>query len=91
MKKVLLVVSLTSIFVWLQYRLWVGDGNVLTLRALSQKYALEAQQVAELTKRNQKLDIEVQALKGSKAALEEQARLELGMIKKGETFYLVTE
>ena len=43
----------------------------------------------ELTKRNQALAAQVQDLKQGQAAIEEQARADLGMIKKSETFYQI--
>ncbi|MCG8613092.1 MAG: septum formation initiator family protein, partial [Pseudomonadales bacterium] len=41
--------------------------------------------------RNSKLDAEVIDLKNGRKAIEEKARNELGMVKKGETFILVIE
>ena len=39
--------------------------------------------------RNNALDAEVSDLKQGSAAIEERARTELGMVKKGETFFQV--
>ena len=44
---------------------------------------------ARLKARNDALDAEVRDLKEGTEALEERARLELGMIRKDETFYQV--
>ncbi len=52
-----------------------------------------AEQQAEnlrLRQRNAVLEAEVNDLKNGQAAIEERARLDLGMIKDDETFYLVT-
>ena len=44
-----------------------------------------------LAVRNQVLAAEVQDLKSGNDAIEERARSELGMIRKGETFFQVIE
>jgi len=91
MRKKVLFIALIVSFGVLQYRLWIGDASVVKLVRLAKTIKTEETSVGKLNTRNQKLDLEVQALKGSAEALEEQARTELGMIKQGETFYLVAE
>ena len=44
-----------------------------------------------LKARNESLDAEVRDLKSGRAAIEERARSELGMVKKDEVFYQVLE
>lgn len=44
-----------------------------------------------LVARNKKLASEVMALKTNAAAVEQKARMELGMVKDNETFYRVIE
>lgn len=90
MKKGLTIV-LCMMFIALQYRLWGGQGNLLDVWRLRKAIVSEQKGIAELTKRNQKLDAEVKFLKLRPEALEERARAELGMVKKGETFCLVVE
>lgn len=46
---------------------------------------------AEIEERNRLLEIEVVELKTGLEAVEERARSELGMIEKGETFYLLLD
>jgi cell division protein FtsB len=55
--------------------------------------ALEAQRQTNqrLQNRNRALEAEVKDLKTGLEAIEERARLELGMIKQGETFYQIVE
>lgn len=87
----LLIGILFVLFLWLQYRLWVGEGSLAEVHNLKQ--AIQAQQ-AELEvqkKRNQVLEAEVRDLKKGTEALEERARTELGMIRRGEVFYQVIE
>ncbi len=90
MKK-LLALGLTLMFIVLQYRLWQGEGSVLDIIRLNKAIVAERDGIERLTLRNVKLDAEVEALKLNPQALEERARTELGMIKQGETFYLVVE
>lgn len=90
MKKGLTLV-LCLMFVVLQYRLWVGQGNLLDVWRLQKAITGEREGIAQLTKRNQILDAEVKFLKLRPDAFEERARAELGMIKHGETFCLVVE
>ncbi len=54
---------------------------------------LAAQQLEndQLSERNRALAAEVEDLKAGLEAVEERARAELGMIKRGETFYQVIE
>ncbi len=75
----------------LQGRVWFGEGSVaevLSLKRLIQKEKLANQALVD---RNDKLDVQVRALKHQPQALEEHARSELGMIKKDETFYLLID
>jgi cell division protein FtsB len=73
----------------LQYRLWVSPNGVRDLWRT--EAAIEAQRAEneELERRNQRLAAEVRDLKEGRAALEERARTDLGMIGEGETFFQV--
>ncbi len=51
----------------------------------------QSQKNSELRERNEALDAEVLDLQQGLEAIEEHAREDLGMIKKGETFYQVIE
>jgi cell division protein FtsB len=79
------------VLVLLQVRLWFSDGGVFARRELAQGLADQQGRTAELAARNERLTIEVQGLKSGLAAVEARARSELGMVKEGETFYLVTD
>ncbi len=76
-------------FITLQYQLWLGEDSVRTLNML--KLEVEAQRANNegLGQRNRMVEIEVLDLKNGLEAVEERARSELGMIEKGETFYLL--
>ena len=44
-----------------------------------------------MASRNSQLKEEIKDLKDGYAAIEEKARVDIGMIKEGEEFYLITE
>ncbi len=75
----------------LQYKLWVGDGSLSELWNLKQKISAQEMDNTALRQRNQQLEAEVRDLKEGLDAAEERAREELGMVKRGEVFYLVVE
>ena len=71
----------------LQLRLWFSAGGAQDLRHLQR---LKQEQIAEnhsLRERNRRLAAEVLDLKQGHAAIEERARSEMGMIRRGEVFY----
>ena len=85
------IAILSVALVLLQYRLWVSDQGMREVSRLDA--AIDAQRHAnhEQSDRNRQLAAEVNNLKAGTAAIEERARSELGMIKDGETFYLVVD
>jgi cell division protein FtsB len=88
--RVLIGVLLALLF-WLQYRLWIGEGSLAEVHNLQREIVAQRQDIAGLRQRNQTLEAEVQDLKHGLEALEERARVELGMIRDGEVFYQVIE
>ena len=76
---------------WLQVRIWIGKGSLAEVSTLSARVSKE--QVANETKaqRNKVLRAEVVDLKHGEAAIEEKARSELGLVKAGETFFLLVD
>ncbi len=73
----------------LQYRLWSADGGMIENHRLQGEAAQMERDNADLKKRNAVLDAEVADLREGGPAIEAQARANLGMVRKGETFYLV--
>lgn len=86
-----LIAVLAVLLLLLQYALWFGRGNVFEVLRLRE--AIEAQQKknAALAERNRLLEAEVIDLKRGVEAVEERARTELGMVRRGETFFQVIE
>ena len=89
MKTVLYV--LIALLLALQYPLWFGSGGVMALWQLQRELAAYQNEIALLRERNRTLEAEVLDLKQGLEAVEERARKELGMVKKGETFYQIIE
>lgn len=82
---------LVLMLILLQWRLWVGDGGVQELTQLEQELAAQKAENESLQQRNQMLESEILDLKNGQEAVEERARSDLGMIREGETFYMVIE
>ena len=75
----------------LQVRLWVGEGSFAQVWSLEDAIAEQRSENAELAARNERLYAEVRNLRGQQGALEERARMNLGLIREDETFFLVVE
>lgn len=86
-----LMVILCLLLLVLQFRLWFGDGGLIESHRLQQAVDTRQIQNSALKERNDALEAEVVDLKTGVAAIEERARSDLGMIKKGETFYQTVE
>jgi cell division protein FtsB len=80
---------LVALLVGLQYPLWLGKGSWTRVWELDRQLAQQKQANAALKARNDAMDAEVRDLKEGYDALEEHARMDLGMIKKDEVFYQV--
>ena len=76
-------------FLALQLRLWFGDGSIREVLRLKKEVLAQQAMVDSLERRNALLAAEVQDLKHRLGALEERARIDLGMIRQGETFFRV--
>ena len=79
-----------ALLVALQVRLWFSDVGIVARQSLVARLAEQQAHSEELAARNAQLSREVVALKSGLSAVEARARSELGMVKQGETFYLVT-
>jgi len=73
----------------LQYRLWMADGGMREVWRMRKEVALQAEENTKLKDRNRNLAAEVIDLKKGKAAIEERARADLGMVGANETFFQV--
>ncbi len=86
----LLIATLLLAFFSLQWSLWGERG---AWRWFELERANEDARVANevMRERNEELAHKIDDLKTGVGTLEEQAREDLGMVKKGETFYRIIE
>jgi cell division protein FtsB len=87
----LIVAILFVLLIWLQYKLWLGDGGIPEVLELEQEIDTVQSEVNTLQERNKALNAEVMDLKKGIEAIEERARSEMGMIKKDEIYYQVID
>lgn len=73
----------------MQGQLWLSDDGFRKTRQLRDAVEQQRTQNQYLRDRNASLEAEVINLKEGRAAAEERARTDLGMIGKNETFYQV--
>ncbi len=83
--------GLLTLFLVLQYQLWIGDGSLGQRAELQQE--IDAQQIKnqQLRARNEIIAREIEILSSSDEAIEEVARSKLGMIGENEKFYIIPE
>ncbi len=87
MNKLTLIFFLLIILI--QYPLWLGDGGFITIVGKNKQITIQKKINASLKKENNALIAEVNDLKKGTKAIEERARGELNMIKKGEIFFQI--
>lgn len=75
----------------LQATLWFGDSSRPELWRLHAQIETQTADNHRMMEEHRVLAAEVESLKTSTAAIEARARRDLGMIKQGETFFMVTE
>ena len=86
-----LTYALIGLIIAIQYPLWMGKGSWLRVWEFSTRVDQQKEKNLQLAARNAGLDAEVRDLKQGIEAVEERARVELGMIKPGEVFYQVID
>ncbi len=87
----ILQVLLILIILGLQVRLWIGPGSLTEIDQIDAAISTQETENASLETRNQSLLTEVEELKNGTDGIEEMAREDLGLIKEGETFYMIVE
>lgn len=88
--RVFAVVMLLGI-IGLQVRLWTGQGSFAHVNGLGAKVKQRTAENESKLQRNAVLKAEIRDLRQGLDAVEDIARSELGLIKKGETFFLLVE
>jgi len=85
----LITLALAVLLLLIQYPLWLGKGGMLAVSDMKDQVQLAQVRTDALKARNAKLESEVRDLREGTGAVEERARLELGMIKQNEIFVQV--
>jgi len=83
-----IVAILAVVLVILQVQVWRQFARVAELEA---RVEAQREENGQLAARNAALAAEVDDLQSGLEAVEERARAELGLIRDGESFYLVVE
>jgi len=86
-----ILISLSFLLLLLQYPLWFGESSLPDAWHLNAKIESQIEENKNLEERNRLLEAEVDDLKSGLEVVEEKARTDLGLIKKGETFFQVIE
>ena len=86
--RIIAALLLTAVLA-LQYRLWVSPTGMRDVWRTQQAIEAQVKENERLQQRNRTLAAEVRDLKEGRAAIEERARTDLGMIGAGETFFQV--
>lgn len=83
-----ILVILAILLVLSQIRMWQEISEVRSLREM---VAEQRDENEKLEARNEALAAEVEDLRAGRAAIEERARAELGLIREDETFFLIVD
>ncbi|MGV6807920.1 MAG: FtsB family cell division protein [bacterium] len=82
---------LIVVFLALQFQLWVGEGSLAQREELQKSIEALTAENQQLKSRNEELKREVTSLKSGNEGMEGKARQELGLIRDGETLYMVVD
>jgi cell division protein FtsB len=86
-----LILALLVVLAGLQSRLWLGEGSFAHVNTLQAKVSRKVAENSVKVQRNKILRAEIIELKRGLESIEEKARSEFGLIKEGETFFLLIE
>ncbi len=75
----------------LQINIWVKKDGYKQMKEIENLIALQTIENENMTIRNNRLKEEIKDLKNGQDAIEEKARIDIGMIKEGEEFYLIND
>lgn len=83
---IVLLVIVVMLVVILQFQLWKGETGIIEHRKLKQQVIEQQEKIKAMELKNRILFAEMEDLKVGYDVVEEYARLDLGLIKKNETF-----
>ena len=84
-------VVLFATLLWFQQSLWLSKGGWPDMWRLQDKVAVQEEKNQALTLRNNALSAEVEDLNNGQDAIAEIARVDLGYIQNGETYYRIVK
>ena len=80
-----------ALFIWLQYQLWLAPGGIVDIWHLRHRVAKQKKIDEKWDLRNHVLKADINDLRHGNEAIEERVRDNMGMIKRGETYYRVID
>ncbi len=86
-----ITIILILLLLLLQINIWFKDDGYPQITELKSLIQDQKKENNVMATRNTQLREEVEDLKKGDAAIEERARADIGMIKEGEEFYLITQ
>ena len=84
-------IILLTLLIALQINIWVKKDGYKQMKEIENLIALQTIENENMTIRNNRLKEEIKDLKNGQDAIEEKARIDIGMIKEGEEFYLIND
>ncbi|MBS9780484.1 MAG: septum formation initiator family protein [Moraxellaceae bacterium] len=88
-KKLLVLLAVVTLLM-LQVRYWFGENGYADLQRLKAEINTQQRYVNDQAEINRVLKADIHDLKSGLEAVEEHARLDLGLIKSGETFVQIS-
>jgi len=82
---------LVLLLVMMQVNVWLTKDGYSRLAEIKELIQDQQKENNEMVSRNSQLKEEIKDLKDGYSAIEEKAREDIGMIKEGEEFYLLTK
>ncbi len=87
----LLAFILVSLLLLIQHPLWLGKGGWFRVWEIERELQAQRETNDQRRSRNAALEAQVRDLRGGSDAVEELARAELGMLRRGEIFVQISE
>ena len=84
-------VILLALLIALQINIWVKKDGYKKMKEIENLIALQTIENENMIIRNNRLKEEIKDLKNGQDAIEEKARIDIGMVKEGEEFYLIND
>lgn len=86
----LLIVFLLIVVLLLQYELWFAEGGIQSVLQLQRLINRQLAINVTLQDRNTLLVADIHGLRNGAQAIEDHARNDLGMVRRGEVFYQIS-